>query len=73
MSWRAKANCKGANVAIFFSKRTSADGECALALCDSCTVRDECLQDAMRTETIRVGIRGGLTSYERDILHRHES
>lgn len=73
MSWRTKANCRNADVNIFFSKRTSADGECALALCDSCTVRDECLQDAMRTETIRVGIRGGLTSYERDVLYRRES
>lgn len=73
MSWRAKANCIGANVDMFFSKRTSDDGERALALCNSCTVKKECLQDAMRTETIRVGIRGGLTSYERDVLHRYES
>lgn len=39
-------------------------------LCAICPVRDECLADCLRTEKIRLGIRGGLGPYERDEIAR---
>lgn len=44
-----------------------------LAICAGCTVRQECLDEAMRVEPAggRVGIRGGLLGRERDRLAAH--
>lgn len=66
MSWRDRAACRNQGISIFFAKRTSAAGREAVAICAGCPVRERCLADAISTEKIRLGIRGGMGPYERD-------
>lgn len=66
MTWRDNANCKNTGVELFFSKRTSPEGAEAVEICKTCPVKQECLDDCLKTERIRLGIRGGLGPYERD-------
>jgi hypothetical protein len=57
----------------FFAKRTSPEGREAAAVCARCPVREQCLEDVIHTEKIRLGIRGGLGPYERDELARGDA
>lgn len=75
------AACAGADVELFYAydsgirgaERARMTGE-ALALCESCPVRVECLAETMAREkaTYRFGIWGGLTGNERQSLARRE-
>lgn len=65
--WRKKANCLGADLSIFFPTRGVNIRE-AKQICEGCTVRQECFDEAVATEDI--GVRGGTTYYTRKILIR---
>jgi hypothetical protein len=70
-----RAACRGADIDIFFKLSVPANKEMALALCQACRVRPECLAASMREETgiQRFGIRGGLTADERRALVKKRS
>lgn len=68
-AWRDDAACRGCPTAWWF------DGDAfsitvAVAICRRCQVRDDCLEDALTSESSydRDGIRGGYTARERDRL-----
>jgi WhiB family redox-sensing transcriptional regulator len=73
MRWRTEAACRDKGVEVFFAKRTSPEGRQAVAICDTCPVRAECLADCLAGERIRLGIRGGLGPYEREEHVRRSS
>jgi len=62
-SWRKKANCADTPKVSFFpaNKRSV---KSALALCDACVVKGECLKYALDNEII-YGIWGGTTENQR--------
>jgi len=72
MDWRQKAACRGEGVELWFSKRTSPEGKtavaAAIAICQRCPVREQCLADCLAVERVRIGIRGGLEPYQREEL-----
>lgn len=63
--WYESAACIGAQ--HIFDNDTAPAVAAALAICAGCPVRDACLADALRTETVGsiFGIRGGLTPDQR--------
>jgi len=69
-AWWASARCRGLGVALFFgvegtetvTARRRREQE-AKAVCASCSVKIECLADALKFND--EGVRGGLTKYER--------
>ena len=68
-SWMANANCLSADKDLFFpAKQVTPDKHIkiakALALCDACEVKQECLNYSIENEII-YGIWGGLGSYQR--------
>lgn len=69
--WRTDAGCLGLDPALFFSpeafetKQEKDDREAeAKAVCQSCAVRERCLEYAIKAGE-RYGIWGGLTEVER--------
>lgn len=62
MSWLEHAACRGRKDIDWFPLY---DARPALAVCETCTVREACLNDAF-DETYQNGIRGGYTPAERD-------
>lgn len=77
MTWRKDAACKGAKTDLFFANDEGEypDLEQALAFCNACTVRQECLDHAFlhREYTDETGIYGGLTPRQRRTLRRTKS
>lgn len=68
--WDLRAACRGLDPDIFFP--TDGDWDAILsakAICESCSVRDECLELAL-TANIREGIWGGLDEAERRARRR---
>jgi len=61
--WRAQANCRGVDPAVFFPERGEPTGE-AKRICTGCVVRDDCLEWALANGE-RYGIWGGLSGRER--------
>jgi len=61
-----KANCINADPEIFFSAKLNSRTQ-ALALCNACEVKQECLEFAIKTESID-GIYGGLLGEQRKEL-----
>lgn len=69
-TWRQRARCVGYNTELFFPPAgRGADADTARAICSSCSVRRDCLTDALDKVDI-YGIRGGLTGEEREDLLR---
>ena len=74
--WRARAACLGRDPETFFPDPADRDGEDeAVAICETCPVRTECLADAMGSETYRTtsgrhGIWGGKTPRQRYAMYR---
>lgn len=66
--WRAAGNCVGVDPDLFFPKRGESTRE-AKAVCQGCTVRDECLEHALARPE-RYGIWGGASERERRRLRR---
>lgn len=64
LAWRDRAACRDADLDLFYSKHWTL----ALALCPVCTVREECLEDALTREASArevFGVRGGKMPGER--------
>jgi WhiB family redox-sensing transcriptional regulator len=69
VSWVTEAACRDAETELFFSSGKRRTDE-ALSYCQGCTVRAECLDDALRAEegmgaSYRFGIYAGMTPQER--------
>lgn len=68
--WHEQAACQGMDTNIWFRN----DNRQALKVCQSCPVRWECLEDAMREESApychTFGIRGGTTAAQRLAMAR---
>ena len=63
-TWRKRAACRGIDVEIFFPEREDADVEAAKAVCETCPVREACLEHALAHRE-REGVWGGTTERER--------
>jgi WhiB family redox-sensing transcriptional regulator len=66
-AWQDQANCRTVGVDMFFPlnyMKKSGQVQQAIAVCNNCTVRVECLNYAIETESTE-GIFGGLTPKER--------
>ncbi len=75
MTWRDDAACRGADSNLFIPDR-GANGvaavEKALAICATCTVRAECLEEALSRPEL-LGVWGGKTAVERRQIRRQFS
>jgi WhiB family redox-sensing transcriptional regulator len=71
-SWVELAACRHRDTRFWFSTPASFETRVAVAVCRSCPVRGECLEQALRWEAVtdgpRFGIFGGLTPTERVTL-----
>jgi len=71
-AWRAQAKCRGADITHFYPRTVEgrADAyEKARAVCATCPVQPQCLEDALRTEDF-LGVRAGLTPPQLEVLAR---
>ena len=66
--WAVFSACKGEDASLFFAA-TRADERAALAVCDTCTVADECLEFALETLE-RFGVWGGTNERDRRKMFR---
>ncbi|MEN8114763.1 MAG: WhiB family transcriptional regulator [Actinomycetota bacterium] len=66
--WGVFSACREAEPQIFFGS-TREDERAAIAVCNTCTVRDHCLEFALETRE-RFGVWGGTTERERKRLLR---
>jgi WhiB family redox-sensing transcriptional regulator len=67
-AWRARAACVGRPTSWWFSADESIESARALRVCRDCTVRAECLTEALAVESSKGdmhGIRGGVTAQRR--------
>jgi WhiB family transcriptional regulator, redox-sensing transcriptional regulator len=62
-SWRKRAACRGVDPEVFYPL-TDEEAVEAKAICDSCPVREACLEHALSARE-REGIWGGATERER--------
>ena len=62
-NWRQRAACTGLDTEIFFPV-SDADAGPAKAVCETCPVRDQCLEWSLATRQ-EDGVWGGLTDNER--------
>ena len=67
-TWRNRATCQGLDPDIFFPSAED-DAEEAKAICQTCAVRQLCLEHALAHRE-REGVWGGLTERERRRLTR---
>jgi len=67
-NWEEYALCAEADPELFFPKRGKSSNPAKL-ICEACTVRSQCLEDAL-TRKENFGIRGGLTEHERRKLKK---
>lgn len=68
MSWFEDAACRGTDPAPFYPYRGESSAE-AIAICGTCSVREECLEWALSHHEMD-GVWGGLTAAERHHLTR---
>jgi len=66
--WAVFSACKGKNASLFFAS-TRADERAALAICDTCSVANQCLEFALGTRE-RFGVWGGTNERDRRKLFR---
>ncbi len=73
MTWHARAACKGCDPEIFFPDKNKGMGSkqrrVIQELCAGCSVRSECLEEALRED--RKGFWGGLSERERKAVKRN--
>lgn len=69
MEWRDKAKCRGADPELFAPLPSSKDERRAKAVCRTCPVRTNCLDEAL-AEGDETTVRGGYTAAERRTLMR---
>ena len=58
-SWREVAACAETGPELFFPGKGEST-RMARAICGGCEVRAECLRDALDTDDVHFGVRGGL-------------
>lgn len=73
-AWMLEAACAGHDPGLWFAEKGATYAE-ALAVCEGCPVRAECLEHALDAEagahgSSRHGVWGGATPRERARLHR---
>ena len=70
--WMESANCIGMNTDWFFPVTQQGPyggvSKAVKAICGSCPVRNECLEQALKTDS-RFGIWGGISERKRAPLH----
>ena len=66
-AWQQRGACNGAATALFFPEN-AADTEAAKAICETCPVKDACLDHALANN--EPGIWGGTTGWERRRMKR---
>lgn len=71
LAWQDYANCRGADVDIFFPDR-GASTRGAKEICAACQVREECLEYAV-TRGEKFGIWGGLSERERRKIRKQRA
>lgn len=71
LAWQDLANCRGADVDIFFPDR-GASTRGAKEICAACQVRSECLDYAV-TRGEKFGIWGGLSERERRKIRKQRA
>lgn len=77
LEWQEQADCRNKPTAWWFPEHEVSDKSAsyytnARVVCNGCSVRDECLEYAMRrekNERWRFGMSGGLTPHERWLYH----
>lgn len=67
-TWQSYANCNGVDPELFFPERGVSTRE-AKQVCDSCVVRDKCLEDALINGDIH-GMWGGASERKRRSLRK---
>lgn len=67
-AWTARAACRDSDIRMFFPEQGESAAH-ARAVCRSCPVRLECLDDAIERQEL-FGIWGGLDSRERSTIRR---
>jgi WhiB family redox-sensing transcriptional regulator len=67
-AWHFEAACRGRDPALFFPARGEGGPFAALAYCEGCSVRSQCLAAAL--EVPSTGVWGGTTGLERRGLRR---
>lgn len=68
--WHARAACAGADLDLFFPGKGKPTRH-ALAMCETCTVRRECLDEALADDpSLDHGIRGGMVARARSQMRR---
>ena len=70
-SWQNLANCLGVDPDLFFPERGASTKE-AKAVCQECTVREDCLEYALANGE-KFGIWGGLSERERRRIRRQRA
>ncbi|HBX78026.1 MAG TPA: WhiB family transcriptional regulator [Acidimicrobiaceae bacterium] len=70
-SWQNLANCLGVDPDLFFPERGASTKE-AKAVCQGCTVREDCLEYALANGE-KFGIWGGLSERERRRIRRQRA
>ncbi len=68
-AWHFEAACRGAGPAQFFPERGTRRPDAALAYCEDCTVRSECLAVELELAAT-TGVWDGTTGFERRGLRR---
>jgi WhiB family redox-sensing transcriptional regulator len=68
MSWMDQALCRQQNPEIFFNQRARSERR-AKGICARCSVRTDCLELALKSES-EYGVWGGLSGPERMVLLR---
>ena len=69
--WQERANCLGVDPDLFFPERGASTKE-AKAVCNSCEVRLDCLEYALRHGE-KFGIWGGMSERERRRIRRQRA
>jgi WhiB family redox-sensing transcriptional regulator len=68
-AWHRQANCRGADPDLFFPERGTHRPVEALAYCEDCSVRAQCLASGLEVAS-SVGVWGGTTGRDRKGLRR---
>jgi WhiB family redox-sensing transcriptional regulator len=66
-AWHERAACAGVGLEVFFPT-LGQSGAAAKRICAGCSVRTECLAEALADPELDHGVRGGLSARERTRL-----
>lgn len=71
-AWHQRAACRGKRTDMFF-RGQGYSLEPARAICDGCTVREPCLNDALEAGNTTSGIWARMSQQERKGIHRQRA